>query len=169
MEESRGHAQLHAMQVSSILESNIKLVRRKAILDNTTLSAQLKTAAYRLPFHTPGSKLFGEGIVKILETDETQVMNKQTRSFVTSMSKTLASTGTGARPKAPSTSGQHPGGRGRGTSSRGSHHGGGNRGKGSARGRAGSKGTSHTPAATKKGEDRKGGDRKGDKGGHSTS
>ena len=93
------------MQVSSILESNVKLIRRKAVLETTALTPQLRTAAYHLPFHASGSKLFGEGITKILEADETQVMSKQTRSFVASMSKSLASTGTGARPKTTSTTG----------------------------------------------------------------
>ena len=75
MEESRGHATLHAMQVSSIVESNIKLMRRKAVLETTSLTPQLKTASYRLPFHPTGSKLFGDGITKILEADESLVIH----------------------------------------------------------------------------------------------
>ena len=41
MEESRGHATLHAMQVVSIVDANIKLLRRKSVLEATSLSSQL--------------------------------------------------------------------------------------------------------------------------------
>ena len=46
MEISRGHATLHAMQIASTIDCNLKLLRRKAVLETTALSPQLKMAAF---------------------------------------------------------------------------------------------------------------------------
>ena len=48
MEVSRGHATFHAMTIASTLDGNCKLLRRQGILDNMTMSPQLKTAARSL-------------------------------------------------------------------------------------------------------------------------
>ena len=162
METSRGHATYHAMQIASTMDGNLKLLRRKGILENMTLSTQLKTAAYWLPFHPAGSKLFSDGISKVLEAEEDMAVKKHTRSFAAAMIKSFVSASTGARPKIFSPPAQSQRGRDRGTPGRGSHRGGGNQGKG--RGRGGSKGPSQPKASSKRGNDHK-----GDKGSQSSS
>ena len=87
MEVSHGFAAFYALMLASTLDANAKLLRKQGVLSTFNLQLHLAQAAYWLHFGPSGSRLFGDGLVPLLEMEEELSTKKHTTQLSQAMLK----------------------------------------------------------------------------------
>ena len=90
LERSRGQAVEHLLAQVTLMDANIKLVRRSDLVSQLELQPHLAQAAYQLPFDASGAFLFGDGLKEILQLGEEFLTKKHTRTVEKALVKAIA-------------------------------------------------------------------------------
>ena len=80
-EKSRGQAVEHLLAQLSLIDANLKLLRRNNALKALELPPSLLPSAYQLPLAQGGASLFGEGLSSVLALGEQLATKKHTRTM----------------------------------------------------------------------------------------
>ena len=90
MECSQGQAVHHLFLLTTVLDTNVKMVRRADLLTSMELQPHLTKAAFQLPFDPTGNHLFGEGLSEILALNEDYILKRHTRRMEQALVKTIS-------------------------------------------------------------------------------
>lgn len=78
------------MSVSTVMDSNLRLLRRQGILAQSEMQLHLKQAAYQLPFDQENNHLIGPGLADVFTLNDAYVTQRHTRQPHQTLFKTLS-------------------------------------------------------------------------------